>query len=124
MWLEGRVIKGDQTGRTIGFPTINLLPAILDDRISTLEKGVHAAWVKIDSKLYKGALYYGPRVVKNETHDVLEIHILDFDDVVYGDTVSFQIKEFVRPIMDFESLEELKDQITKDILTVRKLLTL
>lgn len=124
MWLEGRVLKGDQTGRTIGFPTINLLPAILDDRISTLEKGVHAAWVKIDGKLYRGALYFGPRVVKDETNDVLEIHILDFDKEVYGDSVSFQIKEFIRPIMDFESLEDLKDQIAKDILTVSKFLLL
>lgn len=119
MWLEGRVLKGDQTGRTIGFPTINLYPSILDDRISTLEKGVHAAWVRIDGKIYKGALYFGPRVVKDETHDVLEIHILDFDKEVYGDTASFQIKEFVRPIMDFESLEELKDQIAKDVASIR-----
>jgi len=122
MWLKGTILHGDQTGRTIGFPTINLDPTIIDSNIDSLEKGVHAAWVKIHDTLYKGALYFGPRIVKNETHNVLEIHVLDFDKEVYGETVMFEIINFVRPIMNFDSIEELKDQIKKDITSVKDLL--
>lgn len=119
MWFNGRVLKGDQTGRTIGFPTINLDPSIIEGTIDKLEKGVYAARVKMHDIIYKGALYYGPRVVKNETHNVLEIHVLDFDKEVYGETIMFEIVHFVRPVMDFNSLERLQEQIKSDITTIR-----
>lgn len=122
MWLEGKILHGDQTGRTIGFPTLNLDPTIIDSNIDSLDKGVHAAWVKLHNTLYKAALYFGPRVIKNESHNVLEIHVLDFDDEVYGESVTFQLMHFVRPVMNFDSLEELKDQIKKDIASVEELL--
>lgn len=122
MWLEGHVLHGDQTGRTIGFPTLNLDPTIVTKNLPDLEKGVHAAWVKIREKKYKGALYFGPRVVKNETKDVLEIYILDFDEEIYGSPVEFEIVSFIRSVMNFSSLDELKDQIEKDITATRSCL--
>ncbi len=120
MWLEGHVLHGDQTGRTIGFPTINLDPSIVSEKLPDLEKGVHAAYVKIQNKEYKGALYYGPRVVKQETKDVLEIFVPDFSDEVNGEVVEFEIVQLKRPVMDFDSLEKLKEQIQKDITAVRE----
>lgn len=122
MWLNGRVLRGDQTGRTIGFPTINLDPSIIEKNIDELENGVYAARVSIEGKEFKGALYYGPRIVKEETHNVLEIHVLDFDEDVYDEKIEFEIVEFIRPVMDFDSLEKLKDQIRKDVVSVRTFL--
>jgi riboflavin kinase/FMN adenylyltransferase len=119
MWLNGRVLRGDQTGRTIGFPTINLDPSIIEKNIDELEKGVYAARVRIEGKEFKGALYYGPRIVKGETHDVLEINILDFDEDVYDEKIEFEIVEFIRQVMGFDSLEKLQEQIQKDIASVR-----
>lgn len=119
MWLNGCVLRGDQTGRTIGFPTINLDPSIIEKNIDELEKGVYAARVRIEGKECKGALYYGPRIVKGETHDVLEINILDFDEDVYDEKIEFEIVEFIRQVMDFDSLEKLQEQIQKDIASVR-----
>ncbi len=123
MWLEGHVLHGDQTGRTIGFPTINLQTSIIEKNMPHLEKGVHAARVKIHNKEYSGALYFGPRVVKNESNNVLEIFVLDFDQEVYGEKIKFEIVQFVRPIMNFDSLEELKTQIRNDIRSIEQLLS-
>ncbi len=110
------IFHGDKAGRTIGFPTINLDPTIIPQNTTP---GVYAAQVQLTGKNYLGALYFGPRLVKGETHNVLEIFILDFSQEIYGETAQFSILQFVRPVMDFSSLEELKSQLQKDIAAVR-----
>lgn len=119
VWLQSTVIKGEHFGRTIGFPTLNLNPASVTDDVN---RGVFAAKVKIRGNIYSGALYYGPRLVRNETHDVLEIHVLDFDGEIYGETVSFQMLDFIHPPKNFSSLEELRNQLKADCEAVKKLL--
>lgn len=112
MWYKGTVKKGNQLGRTINFPTINLDPSIISYE---MKEGVYAALVKHTNEVYKGALYFGPRLVLNETKKVLEIFILDFHKEIYGECVEFQIKKFIRGIQNFDSFEELKTQLQKDI---------
>lgn len=113
------VYKGDQLGRTIGFPTLNLDVNILS---KDLKEGIYACSVTIESNNYLGALYFGPRLVVGETKNVLEIHVLDFDKEIYGQEVDFTIGKFVRPISNFASMEEMKKQLGKDIEAVRKIL--
>ena len=71
----GKVLHGDKIGRTLGFPTANLSPQSIT---TPLRHGIYAARVYIKNKEYRGALFYGPRLVIGESQVVLEIHIIDF----------------------------------------------
>lgn len=115
-WYEGIVISGSRLGRTLGFPTANLDPAILT---GITRKGVYAATVRIDGQLYTGALYIGPRLILNETKRMLEIFVLDFDSDLYGKTVDFQLGAFIREPMDFDSFEALTAQLKSDVAAIR-----
>lgn len=119
-WHQARVLHGEKTGRTIGFPTVNLDPSIIPDHT---EKGIYASKVQFGDKEYQGVLYFGPRLVKNETNDVLEIHILDFNEEIYGDEILFTLEGFVRGVKNFASLEELKEAIKLDVEKAREILT-
>jgi len=112
MWYQGVVLQGQQTGRAIGFPTVNLDPSIIP--VDT-KKGVYKAVVKYDGKEYVGALYFGPRLVRNETQDVLEIHIIGLSESLYGKTIQFIIKEYIREVRNLGSFELLKKQLQEDI---------
>ena len=74
------------------------------------------------SKSYMGALFYGPRLVKNEQQNVLEIHILDFDQNIYDHEIFFEIHDYIRDIKNFDTLEDLKAEIARDIKKIRQLL--
>src|SRR5690348_8666864 len=108
----GKVVKGHQKGRTINFSTINLDPTILPE---DMKPGVYATLVQHEGKNYKGALYFGPRLVINETKNVLEIHIFDFNKEIYDDVITFQVKEYVRGVLDFSSFKEMQKQIEDDV---------
>jgi riboflavin kinase/FMN adenylyltransferase len=118
MRYSGKVLKGTQEGRKIGFPTANFSSSLIT---APLSEGVYSATVFYESKTYQGALYYGPRLVKNEKNTVLEIHILDFHKTMYGQTVEFEIGSFIRGVMDFSSFSQLQEQIQKDIQSIRAL---
>lgn len=112
----GIVLAGDKTGRTIGFPTVNLDVSLIP---AQTEPGVYAAKVFVNTQPYAGALYFGPRLVKGETHNVLEIFILDFNQEIYGQEITFSLQKFIRPVLNFKSLDELQQQLTQDIAAVR-----
>lgn len=118
-WLQSQIQRGDQTGSRYVYPTINLDPAILPAETA---RGVYASMVKIDGAVFQGAAYFGPRVVKHETHDVLEIYVLDFSGEITVLAVEFLLKKYIRSVMDFPDLETLKTQVTQDIADVRKAL--
>jgi len=82
---------------------------------------VYACQLHLGSQNYRGALYLGPRIVLGETQRVLEIHILDFDQEIYGQTIAFQLGPFIRPPRDFPNLEALKKQFQKDTRAVHQL---
>lgn len=117
---RGKVQTGEKAGRSIGFPTVNLLPSIVPQ---SLRQGVYAARVEYKNKKYMGALYFGPRLVKKETKAVLEIYIIDFNKEIYGEEISFEIVKFIRGIRDFDSMDLLKKQITIDIAAIKKIST-
>lgn len=112
------VLHGEKLGRTIQFPTVNLDPKLVDQGMS---RGVYSARVLHAGKRYSGALYFGPRLVVNETKDVLEIYILDFDQEIYDEEIIFEIGPFVRGILNFNSFDELKNQLQADVAKVREL---
>lgn len=116
-WRSGRVLSGDQTGRTLGFPTVNFDPELAHD---VVEDGVYAAGVLVHETVYRGALYVGPRLTLGETKRVLEIHLLDFSGDLYDAELRFFVGPFIRPPVHFESDAALKKQLAADILAVRR----
>ena len=113
---HSEVLHGDKQGRKISFPTINLDPQVWPQN---QEPGVNASEVTIDTHTFQAALYFGPRTMKEETFIVLEIFLLDFSEEIYGQTVSFSLRKYIRTVVHFNSFEELKEQIAKDVQDVK-----
>ena len=118
-WLTAKVIPGKQIGRSLGFPTINLDNSKL---LSGEKEGVYVSLVKIDNKTYTGILYYGPRLILKEKENILEIYLFDYDKVIYGQTISFQLKDYIRPVKDFPDFEQFKKQLNLDCSRAREIL--
>ncbi|MEO8581912.1 MAG: riboflavin kinase [Patescibacteria group bacterium] len=119
-WYSGSVLRGKQDGRTIGFPTVNLDPSILNEDISEIQPGIYASQVRVHDEVCLGALYIGPRLVKNETHTVLEIFILDFDQEIYDESIEFTVEKFIRGVENFTSMDEMMIRIKQDVKEVRE----
>ena len=108
-FLEGTVIKGAQLGRTIGFPTANLC---YPEEIIKIPFGVYQA--RWNGK--HALLNWGMKpTVHNTNEPVVEVHILDFSGDLYGQNIRIEILSKIRDERKFNSLEELKEQIKKDM---------
>ncbi|MBX2870286.1 MAG: bifunctional riboflavin kinase/FAD synthetase [Acidiferrobacterales bacterium] len=109
--LVGRVIYGQQLGRQWGFPTLNL--AIHHKPALT---GVFAVKVKWKSKQQPvfGVANLGKRPTVGGLQTLLEVHLFDFDDSLYGRRICVEFVEKIRGEQKFESFDALKAQITKD----------
>ena len=107
--ISGRVSHGDKKGRTIGFPTINVG---ISRRLSPV-LGVFNVLVEINKEAYHGVCNVGPTVGGEKT--LLEVFIFDFNREIYGERVTIVFKQKSREEMKFDSFEELKQQIAKDV---------
>lgn len=114
--LTGIVIKGDQLGRKIGYPTANLL--IIDTEKLIPAGGVYAVSVKIyteENPIKKfGMMNIGYRPTVNGKERRIEVHILDFDEEIYGVKVAVELNFFIRNEIKFSGLDSLKEQLDKD----------
>jgi riboflavin kinase/FMN adenylyltransferase len=112
-YIKSPVVHGRKIGRTINFPTANL---IYPNDIVKIERGVYFVTVSTNRKRYKGVMNYGlrPTVEKGDVVDVPEVHLLDYSGNLYGNIVKVSIIAKIRDERPFKSLEELKNQITKD----------
>ena len=110
--LSGRVIKGDQIGRTLGFPTANL---DIDSHYKLIpDEGIYAVTVKHENKMYGGMLYIGTRPVVQGTKLVIEVNIFDFNKEIYGETIQVNLIAAIRKDIPFRDLETLKKQLALD----------
>jgi len=116
--IKGIVIKGKKIGRLIGFPTANLL--ITNYLIP--RKGVYAVYAYIDDKKYKALASIGPAPTFHIDTSNFEVHILDFDDNIYGKEITVEFVERLRGIEKFKDVEDLKLQIFEDIKKARLIL--
>ena len=109
----GRVAQGDKLGRTLGFPTANI--KLL--RRNTPIRGVFAVTMTgIDNQKFEGVANVGIRPTIEGSHKViLETHLFDFNQDIYGRYVSVQFKQKLRHEMRFKSLEQLQAQIKLDV---------
>jgi riboflavin kinase/FMN adenylyltransferase len=120
--LTGFVVKGDQLGRKINFPTANIK---LDDEKKLIPKdGAYAVQVRIDNgkdlKIGMCNIGYRP-TVKGKTKTI-EVHLLDFKEEIYGSKLTLFFADRLRNEIKFNSLEELKSQLKKDEVKCRSIL--
>ena len=113
--MSGKVILGDQRGKKNGFPTANFEP---DHHILPL-KGVYCVYASIEGKQHKGIANFGERPTVDGTKLLLETHIFDFNEDIYGKELTVEFLTFIRTEQKFENFEKLKEQIKKDIKTAR-----
>ena len=112
----GRVVHGDERGRSIGFPTAN----IHLHRSSSPVIGVYAVEVfGLEKEPLAGVANVGTRPTLGGTQSRLEVHLFDFDADIYGRYVHVDFLHKLRPEQRFESLEELVAQIRKDATEAR-----
>lgn len=119
-FITGSVIRGDQLGRTIGYPTANI---VIEEKYKLIPlDGIFAVKVKLGDVVYKGMAYIGSRPTVNGHTRNIEVNIFDFDKEIYNQEIRMEFYNFVRDDMKFDSLDELKEQIRKDKLDVEALL--
>jgi riboflavin kinase / FMN adenylyltransferase len=119
--LTGEIVKGQQLGRTIGFPTANLqVPSI-----KLLPRyGVYCTRVFIEEsdRFIPSVTNIGCRPTVAGDAPTIEVHLLDWQGDLYGKTLTVSLEKFLRPEQKFSSLEALKSQITSDRDLARKIL--
>ena len=117
--ISGNVVGGKQLGRTIGVPTANIAIDNLQKMIP--KKGVYVVQSFLDNKTVFGVMNIGNRPTVDGQEQTVEIHFLDFDNDLYHQKISVSILDRIRDEQKFESLADLKIQISKDIEVARKL---
>ncbi|MFN3076701.1 MAG: bifunctional riboflavin kinase/FAD synthetase [Alphaproteobacteria bacterium] len=120
--VEGRVERGDQRGRQLGFPTANLLlgeyqrPALGVYAVRAgIDRGPETVW-------HNGIANFGRRPSFDDRDPLLEVHLLDHSGDLYHQHLRVALVSFVRPERVFDGREALITQITEDIRTVRTVL--
>lgn len=115
--ILGPVLHGRQLGRTLGFPTAN----IDTDGFQLPPDGVYAVRVTVDKKTHRGVVNLGTRpTVPGDSSRMLEVHILEFAQEIYGKELEVEFLRYLRPEKKFASMEELRVQIERDVMAVRE----
>ncbi len=117
--ISGKVIKGDQRGRTIGIPTANIeypLNTII------IPYGVYAVETTIDGNTYFGIVNFGIRPTFNKEKPIVEAYLFDFDDNIYDKNIELFFYKQIRQEKKFNGIKELLNQINLDIAEAKKIL--
>ena len=110
--LSGRVIHGKALGRTVGMPTANLN---IEEGILPRD-GVYATRISVKGKSFISVTNIGTRPTVDEDSRIsVETYIIDFNQEIYGEQASLEVHKFLRPIQQFESLQEVQKQVKKDV---------
>ncbi|MBX6422726.1 bifunctional riboflavin kinase/FAD synthetase [Thermosulfurimonas sp. F29] len=120
-FLSGRVIRGEARGRTLGFPTANLEPP--PEKLLPA-RGVYAVRVCLKGKIFFGVMNIGEKPTFGGHRLSLEVHIFEFESDIYGERLSVEFIDFLRPERKFPSPAALAEQIIKDCQKARELLKL
>ena len=109
--FSGKVVFGNRLGRTIGIPTAN----IWVPKSNLPIRGVFAVKALIKGETFNGIANMGVRPTVGGTSPVLEIHIFDFNEEIYGNRIEVEFFKKIRNEQKFENLDKLKEQINLDI---------
>ena len=114
--VEGVVIGGNQLGRKLGFPTANI--AINDDL--AVENGVYCSKVFVEGKEYVAMTNVGVRPSVDGSRRLLETHLFGFEGLLYGLKLRVELYDKIRDEKKFSSVDELREQIAKDSIEIKK----
>lgn len=119
-FMSGKVIKGKQLGRTIGYPTANI--ELLDlDKIKP-KTGVYAVNIIIDQINFRGMLNVGYNpTTDSDRIQKIEVNIFDFNKDIYGKIIKIEFIKHLRNEVKFANLDELKEQLAKDKIACEKI---
>ncbi|RYU96166.1 bifunctional riboflavin kinase/FAD synthetase [Emticicia agri] len=110
--FSGIVVKGRQLGRTIGFPTANV--QVSESYKLIPANGVYAVRTWVRGQWLQGIMNIGNRPTVDGIGRTQEVHILNFNDEIYGEHLTVDLVDYIRPEQKFKGIEELKNQILKD----------
>jgi riboflavin kinase / FMN adenylyltransferase len=114
--VQGLVTKGDQRGRTIGFPTANIA---VDQSHALPADGVYVCDAQVGGQLYGAVTNIGVRPTFNGTQRKVEAYLLDFVDDIYGETLRLTLRQRLRGEKKFDGITALVAQITSDVAAAR-----
>lgn len=118
--LTGKVTEGRKIGRTIGYPTANI---VVGDKYKLIPAdGIYAVRVKHEGSIYGGMLSIGYNPTVNGEFRTIEVNIFDFDKVIYGDNATIYFIERLRDEVKFNGLDELKEALANDKLNSLRIL--
>ncbi len=115
--LRGEVVVGDKRGRTIGFPTANVLP---DTRALVPGRGVYAGRVRVRNEWFGACTNVGVAPTFERQDSKVEAYLLDYEGDLYGEVVDISFVARLRLEKRFSDIEELKTQIAGDVAQARK----
>jgi len=117
--ILGTVVRGDNLGKKIGFPTANL--SAHSEQFPP--NGVYLAEARINGALHNGVVNLGtrPTVSGGKSERVLEIYLFDFDRDIYDEDIEVRFVRYLRPERKFDTLEELGRQIKLDVRQAREI---
>ena len=116
--IMGKVVPGQQRGRTLGFPTANLLP----DASCRLRHGVYAVRVTVRTKIYDGVASFGRRPTFDNGRALLEAFLFQYSGDLYGETIEVHFFGWIREELKFDSADALVLQMKQDERRARKIL--
>lgn len=118
--ITGKVVHGNRIGHQLGFPTANLE---VEDKYKLIAaNGVYASRVEYHGRSFLGMSNIGVRPTINDSKFAVEVNIFDFDNEIYGESLTVSFVERVRNELRFDSLQQLSDQLKRDKVNIRNLL--
>jgi riboflavin kinase/FMN adenylyltransferase len=118
--ITGTVVKGDQYGRRLGFPTANLDKGAYTRATTQPSEGVYAGWATIQSVRHPAAIIIHQRPSHLST--TVEAHLLSFTKDIYHTPLTLVIEHFVRPFQEYPNEERLRAAIQKDLVIIKEYL--
>jgi riboflavin kinase/FMN adenylyltransferase len=109
--VSGKVVDGKKLGRTIGYPTANIE---VENQKLLPKKGAYIVEVYVKGQFYKGMLSIGTNPTVNGEKLTTEVYILDFNEDIYGETITIKFRDFLHEEIKFESLEKLIERLDED----------
>lgn len=118
--FSGKVVEGNKLGRTIGFPTANI---VLDNEEKLIPlNGVYAVQVIVNQLIYNGMMNIGFRPTVDGKKRTIEVNIFDFDKDIYGETIVVKLLHYIRAEVKFNGVDALKEQLNNDRISVKEVL--
>lgn len=116
--ITGTVVHGRGIGKHVGTPTANIK---IDEYATLPETGVYVAKILLDSQTYYGVTHVGMRPTLDNDKDIsIEAHIFDFDNDIYGCTITLHLYKKLREVKKFDELSLLIEQVANDRLLAQK----